>query len=541
MRHLFIWLFAMLGWSAGYSQAVTDTLAGEVSFTTSQNIYVKFASTKDISPGDTLYTRDQGHWVPLMVVNSTSSTSCVGAPIGGLKAEKGLKAYVMVKRKPQAPPARQEEAIPSVTAPPIVIIPEDKEAEITDEKKDRIPAGEKIRGRLMAASYANFSENHASDRQRMRYTLTANAQQIGNTRLSAETYISFRHTLDDWQEVQHHFLRTFKIYSLALQYDIDENTSISLGRKINFNMSNLGAIDGVQAERKWKAFQTGVFAGSRPDHTDYGFNFDLLQFGAYAGHSHEGKNGITQTTLAFAEQRNQSMTDRRYVYFQHTNALLRHVSVFTSLEVDLYTLENNQPKSTLDITSVYASLRYKVSDKLSVFGSYDARKNIIYYETYKSFIDQLLEDETRQGLRFSFNYRPFKKVSLGASAGYRFQKDVAIPSKNLNAYLTFSRIPKLQTAATVSLVMIQSPYLDGIIYGIRLSRDLIRGKLSGEAEYRLVEYNYVNTELPLKQSIAGGRLSWRLTKKLSFTFNYEGEFRNLNLFNRIYTNVIQRF
>lgn len=530
----------MLGWAVSYGQAVTDTLQGEVSFTTAQNIYVKFVSTRDITQGDTLYILDQGQLVPLMVVNSKSSTSCVGALVGQIKAEKGWNVFAQVKRKPQVP-TKQEEEQPVVTAPPVVIIPEEKEAEVSEEKRDRIPVGEKIKGRLMAASYANFSKNHDSDRQRMRYTLTFNAQQIGNTRLSAESYISFRHTLNDWQEVQHHFLRTFKVYSLALQYDVDENTRISFGRKINFNMSNLGAIDGLQVERKWNTIQTGVFAGSRPDHTDYGFNLDLMQFGAYVGHMREGKNGTLQSTLAFAEQRNHNMTDRRYVYFQHTNALVRHISVFTSLEVDLYTMENGQPKSTASMTSIYASLRYRVSDKLSVFGSYDARKNIIYYETYKSFIDQLLEDETRQGLRFSFNYRPFKKVSLGASAGYRFQKEVATPSKNLNAYLTISSVPKLKASVTLSVVMIQSPYLDGIIYGVRLSRDIIKGKLSGEAEYRLVDYRYVNTELPLKQTIAGGRLSWRLTKKLSFAFNYEGEFRNQSLFNRIYTNVIQRF
>jgi hypothetical protein len=294
-------------------------------------------------------------------------------------------------------------------------------------------------------------------------------------------------------------------------------------------------------EQKLKSMTIGVFGGSRPNHSDYGFNFDLRQYGAYIGHTKETKQGMMQSTIAFAEQRNHTMTDRRFAYVQHINSTIRRVNIFTSFEFDLYTVENSAPKNTFDISSIYASIRYKVSDRLSVFGAYDARKNIIYYETYKNFIDQLLEDETRQGFRFSFNFRPWKKITLGASAGYRFQKDNPDPSKNMNTYLTMSSIPGLKMSTTLSLVMLQSAYLEGIIYGIRASRDLVKGKLFGELEYRHVSYTYTHVEIPLHQSIAGGRLSWRYSKKLSFSLNYEGEIQNQQINHRIYTNFIQRF
>jgi hypothetical protein len=371
--------------------------------------------------------------------------------------------------------------------------------------------------------------------------MTFNAKNINRSAFSVESYISFRHTLQEWQEVKNNFKRAFKIYNLAVQYDINPTTRIWVGRKINLNMSNAGAIDGVQAEKKWNKTLVGVFAGSRPDHLDYGFNFNLLQFGAYASRSHQHKNGLVQSTIAFAEQRNFNMTDRRFAYIQHLNSSIKHIHVFTSFEFDLYKLDNNQPTSALDMTSLYFSIRYKISDKLSVFGSYDARKNIIYYETYKNFIDQLLEDETRQGLRFSFNYRPWKRISIGSSGGYRFQKNNSAVSKNMNTYLTISRIPGIQAAATVSAVLIQSPYMNGTIYGLRMSRDLIKGKLFGEVEFRRVKYRYTNIEFPLHQSIAGTNLSWRISRKLSLSVNYEGEFRNTQLFNRIYTHVTRRF
>jgi len=76
---------------------------------------------------------------------------------------------------------------------------------------------------------------------------------------------------------------------------------------------------------------------------------------------------------------------------------------------------------------------------------------------------------------------------------------------------------------------------------LRYSRDIIKGKLFGELEYRFIEYKYNSTEFPLRQSIAGGNFSWRFTKRLSFSVNYEAEIQSQLLNNRIFTNIVQRF
>jgi hypothetical protein len=336
-------------------------------------------------------------------------------------------------------------------------------------------------------------------------------------------------------------MRAFKIYSFNLQYAMRWGTTFTVGRRINPYMSNIGALDGLQIDHTWKRFNAGLFGGSRPDHTDYNINAKLPQFGAYIGHRLETQNGLVQSTLAFAEQRNHGHTDRRFMYVQHTNAAIRRINIFTSFEFDLYTIQDSTPANTLDMTSVYVSVRYRISDKLSVFGSYDARKNIIYYETYKNFIDQLLEDETRQGLRFSFTYRPIRKLTLGSSAGYRFQKNELRPSINIHNYLTISQVPAIRTSATLSVIWLQSPYLDGIIYGIRTGRDFLKGKLYGEIEYRMVSYQYTHIESPLDYKIAALQLTYRLSKKLSVSCQYEGEFQPAHKNQRIYTNIIQRF
>ncbi|HJW30148.1 MAG TPA: hypothetical protein VJ508_12990, partial [Saprospiraceae bacterium] len=401
--------------------------------------------------------------------------------------------------------------------------------------------GQFIRGRILAASYVNFANDNAYDVQRMRYTLTMNTRQPTDRGFGAETYISFRHTINEWQDVKDNFKQAMKIYSLAVGYQFAPGTQVWLGRKINTSISNLGAIDGVQLEKRWHTLTTGFFFGSRPDYEDYGFNFHLLQVGTYLAHDLETRNGQVLSTLAFAEQQNNHHTDRRYIYIQHSNSAIKNINLFGSAEIDLYTLSNLQPKDTFNLTSIYFSIRYRVSRALSLFASYDARKNIIYYESYKNFIDQLLEDETRQGLRFSFNYHLLKKVTLGSSAGLRFERNNPKPSQNVYSYVTVSRITPLHLSATASAVLLRTSYLKGNIFGLRLSRDFFKGKLNTEAEYRNVVYRYGSTEYPIRQSIVGLNASIRINRKLSIAINYEGEIQSTMTLHRIYSSIVNRF
>lgn len=539
MKYLFSFLVLVMSSTTMFGQSVADTLYGKVSYRNSQSIYVKFPSTKEIAVGDTLYIADQGLLIPALLVKHTSSTSCVGTSLTDVLIDTGT-SIVFIKRIIDVQPDRTplEEIIETMPIDPI-----DPEEGGQEETKSTKAVSKKtdIRGRFSAAAYMNFAEQSQGDKQRMRYTLTANANRINNSRFSAETYMSFRHTIDEWDEVTNNFKRAFKVYNLAVSYDMDNGTRFWAGRKINFNISNIGAIDGFQGEKKWNKFFIGGFVGSRPDNTDYDYNPQLFQYGAYLGNIVAGKNGTMQSTLALVEQRNGHMTDRRFAYIQHQNTSIKNINIFTSFEFDLYTVVNEQPKNTLDITSLYFSIRYRPTNKLSFFGSYDARNNVIYYETYKNNIDQLLEDETRKGFRLSFNYRPWKTISIGSNAGYRFQKDNPTTSQNLNSYITFSRVPGLKASATLTALRIHSAYLDGTVYGIRLSRDIIKGKVFGQAEFRTVKYQYKNVENPLNQSIAGLNISWRLTKKLSFAFNFEGEFQQDKSTSRVFTSLIQRF
>jgi len=298
-------------------------------------------------------------------------------------------------------------------------------------------------------------------------------------------------------------------------------------------MANIGAVDGIQFEKRFKNFSIGALAGTRPNDSTYGFDTNLFQYGAFLSHKVQNLTGIMQTSLAYFNQTNNMLTDRRYLYFQHNNSLLTNVDLFVSAEVDLYKLSNNIPTNNFDLTSTYISLSYRPVTNLSLSVSYDVRKNIYFYETYKNKIDSTLEKEMRQGLRFRFNYRPFKYFNWGGSAGYRVQSSTSKESMNAISYITYSRIPFIDVSTTITGTALKTANYSGLIYGISMSKEIMDGKLSADIEYRRAEI--------FAQDIAEISLSWRLSKKLMLSADYEETFEKVGNSGRVFINITQRF
>jgi hypothetical protein len=526
-------------------QTAMETNRGKVSYKTTQNIYVKFESTEGISKDDTLFIKQDEKLVPALIVREISSISCVCIPFPDLQLSVGdeiLSRNKMIRQKKSG------------------TLPADTSVKQTTEERDTIQNPKTqpktniqlISGRFSISSYTNFSSETATS-QRMRYSLLLNARNIGNTRLSGEAYIDFNHKFNDWSEIQSDIFNGLKIYSLALNYEFNRNNKLWLGRKINPRISNMGAIDGLQYELKLKSFTVGVVGGFRPDYLNYSFNPHLLQYGAYLGHDYSNKKGNMQTTLAFIEQMNNGVTDRRFAYLQHSNSLLSNLYFFGSVEVGLYKKVMNPVDSTEKdttyrkdnsptLSNLYLSLRYRPIRQLSFSISYSALKNIIYYETYpKNILERMIETATVQGFMFQGSYQPVNNLSLGINAGYRDSKNDPKPTKNFYGYLTYSRVPGINISATASATLLETGYISGKIYSLELSRDFMKGKLYIGINYRYVDYQFVNIDSKTVQNMGELNLTWRILKKLSCSLYYEGTFENTVNFNRVYISLTQRF
>ena len=525
MTNRLLILFLLCVSISTFSQSNTDELKGNVSFISSQNVYVQFVNTNGIQPGDTLFILKNNKLEPALIVNSLSTISCVGKPIGTIKLT--TTNNLIAKKRNEL----SLEVVTEKSNEPVTI------NDLTNKSKKgndtTILNKAHFYGRLSVSSYTNFSADpysKSTPNYRLRYNLSLNADHIANTGLSFENYMSYTHTLANPLEKFNYL----KIYNLALKYDFDKTASITFGRKINVNTANVGAVDGLQFEKNFKNLTLGVLAGTRPNDSTFGFDSKLIQYGAFVSHHVENEYNGMQTSVAFFNQTNNFKTDRRYLYFQHTNSLLKNVDLFSSAEIDLYSIENNVPVNDFSLTSMYISLGYRPFHNLSLSLSFDERKNVYFYETYKNRIDSTLEKAMRQGVRFRFNYRPFKYFSWGGNAGYRLQSPTAHESMNAISYLTFSKLPWIDASLTLSGTALKTANLSGFLYGASMSKDFIDGNLAAEIEYR--------KDLIYHEDIAELGLSWRLSKSLILSADFEGTVvMGGYTTSRVFLNISKRF
>jgi len=539
---IFIISFILSGFSL-YGQDADGFIKGKINFISSQNVYVQFVNTDGIEIGDTIFILKNETYLPALIVKNKSSISCIATKIGTVVPTVLSQVYIRKRVEP---------------APMDVVAQKSKEGIALNDQaiksgKKPTPTTGKTPSFSGRASLSGFINNTSDTtlNSTFRFNLSLNAHRIANSNFSAEcdlsltnrnVYRPFTSLIDSTRLIN--YRQTFndaRIYNLSLKYDISKTASVLFGRKINLNLANIGAIDGLEFENTGKHISFGAVVGSRPDTYTYAINPKLFQFGAFIGHQLTGSNGSMQTSVALFNQTNNFLTDRRFVYLQHRNSLLKNVDFFGSAEVDLFGLQNSQPVTTFNLTSAYLSLRWSLSHKLSMNLSYDARKNIYYYETYKNYVDSLLDKETRQGLKLMVNYQPFSHLSWGATGGYRLASATSGQSLNGYTYLTYSQLPLIDASITINATALKTSYLSGIIYGALLSRDFFNGRFYVDLSYQNVKYTYATTT-QLLETIADINLSWRITRKLIFSMDLEAtKDTNSNLQGLLFFNLTQRF
>ena len=544
MRYLLVFLLVGIYGISAQAQSQPDQIEGTVSYITSQNVYVKFKSTTNVAIGDTLFMQQGDSLLPVLKVKDLSSISCVCKPISTKSLSISDRIF-HIKSKVQVMPPILAETKDDIRLIQDSISPlyDTLQAEPSKQKK-RV---QDIYGFASVAAFSDFSNTPAGNSLKMKYTISFNMKNIGHSKLSAESYITFVHRDNNWNDIQANIFNGLKIYNLSFSYKFNNKFELWLGRKINPKISNMGAVDGVQFEMRFKPITIGILGGARPNYPDYGFNFNLLQFGAYVSHNQPTKNGYLQSTLAFVQQMNSGQVDRRFVYLQHSNSVVKNLTFFGSVEVDFFNKKLNPEDSTLikdnspKLSNLYLSLRYRILKKVSLSFSYSARKNVIYYETYKTFLEELLDTETLQGYRLQVTYRPVKKLSIGVSGSYRFQKVDPRPSKNLYTYITYSQIPAIKISSTISFIILETGYLSGKVYSAGISKDFFSGKFYTGLAYRYVDYKFSNSGSHLIQNLAEISLTWRIIRKLSFSIYYEGTFEKIYQYNRMYARLNFRF
>ena len=518
-------------------EKMTRVLEGTVSSISSQNIYVKFSSTDGIEAGDTLFIKENNNYVPAIKVNYKSSTSCAGVSITSKKIEINTLMYAFIPGE-ETETKSETEITETAVIVPAVIPPVTADEVETKTSLEPVPT---LSGRVSIQSYSNFTNQSSSfDYQRWRYAFQLNANRIGGSGFSYTQYINFAYRASDWNYISSNLLDALRVYDLALGYSFNDVTSLWAGRHLNPKISNVGPIDGLQFETGFSGWTVGAAVGSRPDLENMGWDYNLFEYGAYVYRADAIAKGDMFNTLGYFTQTNDFKTDRRFIYYQHSNSAIENTRIFFSTEIDLYKLVNGQSESEFSLTSLYTSINIRPSDLFQIFLSYDARKNVIYYETFKSFIDSVYENETRQGFRTRLTLKPVNNLYLGVDYGYRYRRGDPKPSNNYGGYITYSQIPGIESSATASFNRISSSYVDGDIWSFNLSRPIVIG-IDLWLGYRYTTYQFRPGIPDLNQQSASVGLSTYLLKPVILNFTYEGNFEDVQSSGRFLANLTYRF
>lgn len=514
---------------------------GTVSYISAQMVYVKFENTEGIEIGDSLFIKKNKSFSPKLIVKFKSSVSASGEKIDDSDFKHGDKLYAFIKKNDEQTVLKDSTITESNLNQPVVIQDQNLESSPTNTS-DKFLSGNYFNGRYSIQSYSNISNYKGeNDYQSWRHSLRIDYEKIGYTDLSFYTYAIFNYRTTEWSNITKNFFNALRVYDLHLKYEFNSKNQIWIGRFLNPRISNLSTVDGLLLESNFNIFSVGVVAGTRPDWRDFTFNSKLIEYGFYLFRSDSLANGYIENTISFFQQTNNSRTDRRFIYFQHSNNAIRNFNLFASSEFDLYKRESGVEKNQFSMTSAFLSATYYPVREFSLNVSYDARKNVIYYETYKSLTDSVLENETRQGFRVRTTVKPFKYFGASLFAGYRFRKSDVKPSRNFGASIYYSFIPLIESGINFSYNKLISNYVDGDVYSVYMSKSLTQFNSDISIGYRKTAYKFPLSQNSFDENALLIDYNLTIFRQINLSISYEGAFENRRTTSRFLVGITTRF
>lgn len=491
--------------------------SGNVSFVTSTRVYLKFDNTQAIHSGDTLFSIIDNQLVPAAVVGQKSSLSVVATPLEGHKLSKG-DVLQFNGRNINA----QDSNVPT--------------------KKRLAKQKDPIRGSVALGSYVQASsaeDFHARNMARVRFSMDG----INDSRFSVSTYFIYRRNLEASEDTIYQSPGLFNVYNLFLKYEKEGDYSIGVGRKVNRRVASLGMIDGIHLEKQIGKFHVGGIVGFRPNFRNNGFSTNNSQIGGYLGVSHKDKGKSFDVTVGLLEQKNGSAIDRRYLYAQGSASLGYGFSLFSSAEMDLYTLNSDLTQGGNRLTNFHLSANYRFNKMIRLSASYDTRKQIIFYETFQTNLERLIaDDEARQGIRARITIKPFKRVTIGAAYGKRYQNNMANASDNYNVFGSIRNMPVIGGILSANLNVNQSNYLNSISTTFRHSRYYFQNKVSASTYLRSVAYSHnPERDVTVLQQFAGTQVNYLFGNNFSLGGLVEFSLRQSEYKSRFNIQLTKRF
>jgi hypothetical protein len=253
------------------------------------------------------------------------------------------------------------------------------------------------------------------------------------------------------------------VYRLAVAYHPgDPRQSIVFGRQFAPSLAVVSLFDGLSYEYNAGRWSAGGIYGAQPN-PDLTVSSDIREYGGYW--QYRGVSGNSRsyeiTTGAIASY-DQGNLNRQFAFLQGRYRGPR-LNGFAVTEIDYNSgwKVSEGGQSTIDPTSVFASLRYKAGENVDLYGGYDNRRNVLLWRD-RVTPETEFDDSHRQGGWGGISFR----MGRHAEAAADLRRSTGGPNGTADGY-----------SVRVGLDRLTSADLEFNLRGTHYSNDLSDGWL----------------------------------------------------------------
>ena len=284
--------------------------------------------------------------------------------------------------------------------------------------KPPLPEINRIRGRIAADYSALQIPGRGNTSSQFGFVFRLDAQRLGGTHWNVSGYNRTRiqSRKDRMDETLTDLIN--RTYHFSINYDNPGSRwVVGAGRLYVPWATSLSTIDGAYLGRRFGQSTVGVFGGTTPDPSSWNYDSDRRMGGVFVNFDFGSFESIRFTsTTGVALSWIQWRPDRQFGFFENGIFYKNYLSIYSNVEADLVTDDNNPDRKKATLSRSYLTLRFQPHKAIS----FDVNEN--YFRNIPTFdprligtglVDKFLFQGFSGGLRLELPYR----IGLYASAG----------------------------------------------------------------------------------------------------------------------------
>ncbi len=503
----------------------------KVTYVTTTSVYIDAGTDDGIVVGDKVEVVRDGRVVAVLEVTATSSKKAV---CGRLASDVLLQVGDAVRFTPSfAARSREALAIAALAEPA---------AATSTKKRDPLRAFG-LRGRIGARYLYVKQTEGAFDRSYSQpaLDLRLTGTNLGGSHIDLGVDVRARRTYRTLGNGESENEDLTRVYSAFGAWNPNGGPfRFALGRQFSPSLAVVSIFDGVTAEYRRQGFAAGLFTGSQPDGEDFGYSTQIREHGGYVEFgSRAGGEHRWAVTTGLVGSYDGGEVNREFAFVQGRYDD-RRWNLYVVSEIDVYRDWRKEAEdSSYDVTSTFASARFRVSDALAFNAGYDNRRNVRLWRDYIS-PETDFDDSYRQGEWVGVDARFGRHFSGGLDAR-RSDGGDAGTADAYSLRLAVRDLTRMGIDVRGRATRYENPYVEGMLYSLSAGARL--ASWTG-----LLLHGGLRDESARTLTAPDGTLKWigldwdvNLGRRWLFMISYEHTTGQDEGTEQLYTNLSYRF